>query len=75
MSFGKNGEKIKKRVYDVLVDGVGVGDVIINVDENMDVVGMNDELNYLDMEVLENREKYGNKLGLLKEGMGKIGDE
>ncbi|WP_144524502.1 ParA family protein [Bacillus thuringiensis] len=75
LTFGKNGDKIKNTLYDVLVDGLPVRDVIINVHENIDVVPINDDFNYFDMDVLENREKYPNKFGLLKEAMGNIADE
>jgi chromosome partitioning protein len=74
LSFGKNADKIENTLYDVLVDEFPIEDTIVCVYPNIDVVPVNDDLNYFDMDVLENPEKYPNKFGLLKAGMKNIAD-
>lgn len=72
LSFGKNPDSYENTLYDVMVSGFPIEKAIVNVHENIDVVPTNDDLGYLDMDVLRNTDKYPNFFELLREGMKDI---
>lgn len=66
LSFGKNPDEYKPTLYDVLVDYVPAHEAIINVYENIDVLPSNEEMSFLDFDILPHQKKYINPFLLLK---------
>lgn len=72
VSFGINPDTIEETVYDVLVDGLDPSKAIINVHPNIDVLPSNDDMSFLEFDVLSDREKYPKPFSLLKTAMKDI---
>jgi chromosome partitioning protein len=72
VSFGVNPDQVELTLYDVLVDGVDPNEAIINVHPNIDVLPANDDMSFLEFDVLSNREKYPDPFKMLEKGMKSI---
>ncbi len=72
ISFGINPDTIEQTLYDVLVDGLDPKNAIINVYPNIDVLPANDDMSFLEFDVLSNREDYPDPFNMLKEAMKTI---
>lgn len=72
LSFGKNPDQMETTLYDVLVDGVDPREAIINVHENINVLPSNDEMSFLEFDVLTNKKNYPNPFGLLNNALKSI---
>ncbi|MGQ7188166.1 ParA family protein, partial [Escherichia sp. HC-CC] len=66
LSFGKNPDDYKPTLYDVLVDYVPTQEAIVTVYENIDVLPSNEEMSFLDFDILPHQAKYINPFLLLK---------
>lgn len=66
VSFGLNPDQFELTLYDVLVEGLNPKDAIINVYENIDLLPSNDDMSFLEFDVLSNTNKYPNPFYLLK---------
>ncbi|OQR53158.1 ParA family protein [Bacillus sp. CDB3] len=66
LSFGNNPDEYKPTLYDVLVDYVPTQEAIVNVYENIDVLPSNEEMSFLDFDILPHQDKYINPFLLLK---------
>lgn len=66
ISFGKNPDKVKYTLYDVLVDALPAKDAIVNVHKNIDVLPSNDDMSFLEFDILPEIKKYPNPFLLLK---------
>jgi chromosome partitioning protein len=69
VSFGINPDNVELTLYDVLVDGVDPTKAIINVHPNIDVLPANDDMSFLEFDVLSDREKYPSPFSMLKKAM------
>lgn len=72
VSFGINPDTIELTLYDVLVDGLEPEKAIINVHPNIDVLPSNDDMSFLEFDVLANREEYPDPFRMLQKAMQKL---
>lgn len=72
IAFGVNPDDMKKNIYDVLVDGVRAESVVKNVHRNIDILPANDDMYFLELDVLTKPKKYPRPLDLLKERLAGI---
>jgi chromosome partitioning protein len=72
ISFGVNPDNVELTLYDVLVDGVDPSKAIINVHPNIDVLPANDDMSFLEFDVLSNREKYPEPFKMLDTAMNSL---
>ena len=75
VSFGFNPDVFNLTLYDVLVDGVDPHKVIINVNKNIDVLPSNDDMSFLEFDVLSNRESFPNPFYLFSKALKGLEDE
>lgn len=67
VSFGQNPDKLRTTIYDVMADGLEPHDPIIQVyKKKIDMIAANDELKFLEFDVLTNIKSYANPFGLLR---------
>lgn len=69
LSFGQNPDKLDKTIYDVLTDGLKPEEAIINVHNGIDLLPCNDDMQFLEFDVLTNRDKYPKPFSLLKDAI------
>lgn len=73
ITFGINPDDVEYTIYDILTNkNVLVRDSIINVAENLDIIVANDDMAYLEMDVLTDSTKFPDPLNLLKEPLKKL---
>jgi len=65
IAFNHNPNTMQNTLYDCLVDGINPAKVIINLRDNLDLLPANDDMNYLEFDVLTNLEKYPDPFALL----------
>lgn len=75
LSFGKNPDKYRTTLHDVLVHFAPASEAIINVHENIDVLPSNEMMSFLDFDVLPNLDKYINPFLLLKVALMSVEDD
>lgn len=72
VSFGINPDNVELTLYDVLVEGVDPAKAIINVHPNIDVLPANDDMSFLEFDVLSDRESYPEPFKMLSDAMKSI---
>ncbi|BBI30738.1 ParA family protein [Cohnella abietis] len=72
LSFGHNPDSFTTTLYDALIDGADPREAIVNVHHNIDLLPSNDDLIFLEFDVLPSRDKFGNPFLLLKELVDKL---
>lgn len=75
LSFGKNPDKYRTTLHDILVDFAPAREAIVNVYTNIDVLPSNEMMSFLDFDILPNLDKYINPFLLLKVALMSIEDE
>jgi len=65
LAFNINPKGIEDSIYDVLIGKKRAKEVIINAEENIDLLPSNDEMDFLEFDVLPNLKKMGNPFRLL----------
>lgn len=75
LSFGKNPDNYDKTLYDVMVDNFPAKEAVVNVHENIDILPSNDDMSFIDIDVLTEREKYPRPFLLIKEACDSLRDE
>lgn len=75
IAFGKNPYDFKDTVYDVLVYGLPPEKAIQKLRYGIDLLPANDDMNFLEFDVLPNLEKFPRPFYLLKDGMDKLKKE
>lgn len=75
MAFGLNPNNIEDTLYDVLVGDKSLKDVMIEVDENIDIVPSNNDMNFLEFDILPNVKEYQDPFALLKKKVEKVRDD
>jgi chromosome partitioning protein len=75
ISFSLKPEKIKYSIYDVLVGDKTIDEVKIRIDDNVDIVPANDEMNFLEFDILPNLKEYTKPFNLLKNAIEQIKDQ
>lgn len=71
VSFGLNPDNFDMTLYDVLVDGVKPDEAIIKVHQNIDLLPSNDDMSFLEFDVLSNLSKYPKPYYLLRDAFKK----
>lgn len=66
ISCGTNPNTLKKTIYDALLSDEDYRNVIIPVTKNLDLLPSNDEMNYLEFDVLTQQEAYSDPFSVLK---------
>ena len=67
VSFGINPDEVEYTIYDILTEeNIKFDEPIINVSKNLDIIAANDDMAYIEMDVLTNNDKYPNPLNLLQ---------
>ncbi len=61
-----NPNKLKKTIYDCLINKVNPEEVLIKVNENVDLLPSNESMNYFEIDVLNGREKPYRPLEMMK---------
>lgn len=66
MAFGLNPLEFEETIYDVCVGEKKMSEVIVAVTDNLHLIPANDEMNFLDFDILTNIEKYPTPFDLLR---------
>lgn len=75
IAFGKNPYTFKNTIYDVMLEGVDPKEVIVPIRKNLDLLPANDDMNFVEFDVLPHLDKYKRPYYLLKQGMRGIEEE
>ena len=78
ITFKYDPSDFENTIYDVLIGEKNIEDVIIRINENIDLVPANEDMNFLDFEILTNLQKYSNTsdiFKLLKEALAPLHDK
>lgn len=75
IAFGKNPYDFENTIYDVMLDGCNPKDAIRTMKRNIDLLPANDDMNFLEFDVLPHLDKYTRPYYLLKDGMKDIDKE
>lgn len=74
VTFGINPDEVENTIYDVLMEDADIKDSIVNVSDGLDLVVSNDDMAFIEMDVLTDKEKYPDPLNLLKKPLNEIKD-
>lgn len=66
LTFGKNPDAVETTLYDVIAEGAPAESAIINVHPNIDILPSNDDMSFLEFQVLSNPSKYSTPFKMLK---------
>lgn len=72
LAFGINPNELDKTIYDVMLGNVETKDAIINISPNIDLLPANDEMNFLDFDILGNIKQYQQPFHLLRNALEAI---
>lgn len=75
LSFGKNPDLFENTTYDVLVEGLDPKKAITKVHKNIDLLPANDDMEFVEMDILTNISRYKQPFHLLKRAMEKVADQ
>lgn len=74
VSFGINPDSVETTLYDVLMGAAPVEQAIVNVHSNIDVIPSNDNMSFLEFDVLKDSERFKNPFNLLKQAADHLKD-
>lgn len=69
MAYSLKPHELENTIYDVFIGDLELKDVIINIGENIDLVAANDDMNYIEFDVLTKMNEFPNPLMLLKKAI------
>lgn len=72
VSFGGNPDALKSTIYDVLINGHHIEKAIVNVHKGIDLLPANDDMAFLEFDVLADRNKYPSPFNLLRDQLQSI---
>lgn len=72
IAFNQNPNSFEKTLYDCLIDQVEPEEIIINLRDNLDLLPSNDDMNFLEFDVLTDLKKYPDPFVLLQNVVEKI---
>jgi chromosome partitioning protein len=75
VSFGKNPDSVEISLYDVLLGDNKAEDAIINVHKNIDVLPSNDDMSFLEFDVLKDTNKYKQPFNLLSSAVSHLKEQ
>lgn len=75
ISFGYNPSDFEDSIYDVFMGTKSIDDVTVKIDENVYLVPANDDMSFLEFEILPKIKEYEKPFYLLKDAVDKIRDK
>lgn len=75
MTFGLNPNEIENTIYDVIMGDLEPKDVIIKLDNNVSILPANQDMDFLDFDVLTNIKRYPKPFKLLEEALKGLADD
>ncbi|MCC2248875.1 ParA family protein [Virgibacillus sp. AGTR] len=72
IAFGQNPYSFENTIYDVMLNGCNPKNAIHTMKKNIDLLPANDDMNFLEFDVLPHLDKYSRPYYLLKDGMKDI---
>lgn len=75
LAFGRDPKSYVNTIYDVLVEGKSINDVKVQLTDRLDLLPSNVDMDFLDFDVLTNRDKYKNPFHLLVGPLNAVKDQ
>ena len=75
IAFGKNPQDFDHTIYEVFLGQESIEDVVVHLSEQLDLVPANQDMNFLEFDVLMNMERYPSPFMLLKNALNGIHDQ
>ncbi len=75
IAFGKNPQDFEHTIYEVFLGQESIEDVVVRLSERLDLVPANQDMNFLEFDVLMNMERYPSPFMLLKNALKGIHDQ
>ncbi|WP_422406922.1 MULTISPECIES: ParA family protein [Gammaproteobacteria] len=75
MAFNLNPTNFETTIYDVLMGDSTIHEAIHHIDDNLDLIPANDDMNFLEFDILPNLDKYTGPFTLLKEAVDQVRNE
>jgi len=75
IAFGLTPSNFKDTVYDLFVGQKKASELIVSVHENIDLLPANEDMNFLEFDVLPNKQEYEKPFQLLKQGLEEVQDQ
>lgn len=72
LAFGINPNELETTIYNVMLGKAEAKDAIVNVSTNIDLLPANDEMNFLDFDILTNIKLYQQPFHLLKNALNNL---
>jgi chromosome partitioning protein len=72
IAFGLNPQDFEDTVYDILVNDRPAEEVVISIDEYLDIIPANNDMNFLEFDILPHIHRYKEPFQLLKKVIDKI---
>ena len=72
IAFGLNPYEIEDTLYDVLTKDVPIKDVAIEIEKNLHIVPSNNDMNFVEFDILPNIKQYSEPFKLLKNAVEKV---
>lgn len=74
VTFGVNPDEVENTIYDVITGTCEIEKTILNVTENLDMIAANDDMAFIEIDILTNPIKYPTPLDLLAKEIDKVKD-
>lgn len=75
VAFGLNPVTFENTIYDVMLGKIKLKDTIISIVDNLDIVPANDDMDFLDFDILPNLKIYDNPFRLLGKHIDEVRDQ
>lgn len=75
LSFGKNPDKFKNTLYDVMVDGIHPKHAVVKVHKNIFLLPSNDDMTFLEFDILTNPERQKGQFMLMTKSLAHMVNE
>lgn len=72
VSFGRDPDRVKHSLYDVLIGSVSAAEAIVEVHEGIDILPANDDMAFFEFDVLADRSKFPNPFSILRDRIGQL---
>lgn len=74
IAFGLNPQDFENTVYDVFVNNKPASEVIVPINEYLDIIPANNDMNFLEFDILPNIKQYEQPFHLLKKALDEVKD-
>jgi chromosome partitioning protein len=72
IAFGLNPQEFDDTVYDIIVNNKPVNEVIISISKYIDIIPANNDMNFLEFDILPNIKQYEKPFQLLKKALNQV---